>query len=46
MKRKLGRLIAFSFTISILTGCGISSGDAFDKSVVKPAKIEKINPKN
>ena len=42
MKRKLGRLIAFSFTISILTGCGISSGDAFDKSVVKPAKIEKI----
>lgn len=42
MKRKLGRLIAFGFIISILTGCGFSSGDAIDKSVVKPAKIEKI----
>ena len=42
MKRKFMKIFAFGFIVSMLTGCGTGSDDAFDKSVVKPAKIEKI----
>jgi len=42
MKRKLVRIFAFSFIASLLVGCGAGQGNATDKSVVKPAKIEKI----